>query len=154
MNELMKVLLNQEEELQFTSFTNADALKLGLIMIDFAKENFPKGIAVYIEKDKVPLFTHYMEGTTLDNVYWVNVKKNVVNYFGHSSLYVGEMYKDMGTAFNESTQLSPDEYRAEGGSFPLIVKGSGVVGSITVSGLKGEEDHSVAVEGIKKFLSK
>jgi uncharacterized protein (UPF0303 family) len=154
MNELMKTLLAQEEELQFTSFKNEDALELGLIICEMAKNEIGKGIAVNIENDEHPLFTHFMEGTSKGNIYWINVKKNVVNHFGNSSLYVGEMYRDKGTTFKESANLPLEEFQGEGGSFPLKVRGKGKIGTVTVSGLTGEEDHNLAVAGIRKLLSK
>lgn len=154
MNTALKTLLDQEETLQFDSFNNEAALQIGMLIIKIAKEEVKKGIAVHIEVDEYPLFTHYMEGTSADNLYWVNAKKNVVKKYGNSSLYVGEMYKEQGTTFHKATGLSDKEYQAEGGSFPLIVQGQGRIGSITVSGLTGEEDHALAVEGIKRYLGK
>ena len=44
------------------------------------------------------------------------------------------------------------EYQGEGGSFPVVIRGKGRIGTITVSGLSGEEDHNLAVEGIRRFL--
>lgn len=149
----LKTLLSQEEELQFDTFSNEDALQLGLLIVRIAKEEVNRGIAIHIETDESPLFTHFMEGTSGNNLYWVNTKKNVVKKFGNSSLYLGEMYKDLGTTFHKATELSDQEYQAEGGSFPLIIRGQGRIGTITVSGLTGEEDHALAIEGIKRFLS-
>jgi uncharacterized protein (UPF0303 family) len=154
MNTTLKTLLSEEDELQFDFFSNEDALQLGLQIIKIAKEEIKKGIAVHIEIDEYPLFTHYMEGTSANNLYWVNAKKNVVKKFGNSSLYIGEMYKNQGTTFHKATELTDKEYQAEGGSFPLIVRGQGRIGSVTVSGLTGEEDHALATEGIKRILSK
>ncbi|MFF2092317.1 heme-degrading domain-containing protein [Paenibacillus sp. NPDC058174] len=154
MNDELKRLLAQEEELQFTAFTNEDALQLGLIICQIVKEEIGKGVAIHIENDEHPLFTHYMEGTSKENVYWVNTKKNVVNHFGHSSLYVGELFKSQGTTFKDGANLPLSEYQGEGGSFPLIVRGQGKVGTVTVSGLAGEEDHQLAVDGIRKLLAK
>lgn len=154
MNDLMKTLLQQEEELQFDSFTNEDALQLGLLIVKIAKEEVGKGIAVHIENDRYPLFTHYMEGTSQDNIYWVNAKKNVVNHFGNSSLYVGEMFRDQGTTFKDGSGLPLSDYQGEGGSFPILVRGKGKAGTVTVSGLTGEEDHATAVAGIRKLLKK
>jgi len=150
----LKTLLLQEEKLQFDLFTSEEALQLGLIIVNIAKEKIKKGIAVHIEMDDYPLFTHFMEGTSSNNLHWVNVKKNTVKKFGNSSLYIGEMYKEQGTTFHEETKLSEQEYQAEGGSFPLIVRGKGRIGTITVSGLTGEEDHWLATEGIRIFLGK
>jgi uncharacterized protein (UPF0303 family) len=154
MNTTLKTLLSEEDELQFDFFSNEVALQLGLQIIKIAKEEIKKGIAVHIEIDEHPLFTHYMEGTSANNLYWVNAKKNVVKKFGNSSLYIGELYKDQGTTFHKATELTDKEYQAEGGSFPLIVRGQGRIGSVTVSGLTGEEDHALATEGIKRILSK
>lgn len=152
MNATLERLLAQEETYQFDHFGNEDALQIGLLIIKIAKEEIKKGIAVHIEYDDYPLFTHYMEGTSANNLYWVTTKKNVVKKYGHSSLYVGEMYKDQGTTFFAATGLTDQEFQAEGGSFPLILRGSGRIGTITVSGLTGEEDHALAAEGIKRYL--
>lgn len=154
MNAILEKLMVQEETLRFDHFGNEDALKLGLLIVQIAKEEIKKGIAVHIEFDEYPLFTHYMEGTSAGNLYWVNTKKNVVKRYGHSSLYVGEMYKDQGTTFFAATGLSDREYQAEGGSFPLLLKDETRIGTVTVSGLTGEEDHAAAVEGLKRYLGK
>lgn len=154
MNTTLKALLEQEEALQFDTFTNEAALQIGTLIVKIAREEIKKGIAVHIETDECPLFTHFMEGTSADNLYWVNAKKNVVKKYGHSSLYIGEMHKEQGTDFHTETKLSDKEYQAKGGSLPLIVRGQGRIGTITVSGMMGEEDHALAAEGIKRFLGK
>ncbi|MFD0673229.1 heme-degrading domain-containing protein [Cohnella sp. GCM10027633] len=153
MSELLDTLLKQEKELQFESFANDEALALGSLIVGLAKE-LGKGIAVHIENDAHPLYTHYMAGTNEGNIYWINAKKNVVNRFGHSSLYIGEKYKAEGTTFKEASGLSSEEYQAEGGCFPILVKGRGKVGTVTVTGLTGEEDHWYAVEGIRRLLAR
>lgn len=153
MNEQMKELLKLEEELQFEKFSSEDALKLGLIFIDIAKQLNQGGIGIKIERNRHVLFTHLMDGTMVENAYWYDRKKNVVDRYNHSSLYVEEMYKNMGTTFEQSSLLDPSEFQAVGGSFPLIIKNVGVVGSITVCGLTGELDHQICVDGIKSFLS-
>ena len=152
MNTTLKALLAQEDELRFENFNNEDALQLGLLITKIAREEIKKGVALHIEYDECPLFTHYMEGTSGNNIYWVNAKKNVVKKFGNSSLYIGEMYKNEGTTFHEATKLPSTEFQAEGGSFPLIIRGQGRIGSVTVSGLTSQEDHELAVEGIKRYL--
>ncbi|WP_127534698.1 heme-degrading domain-containing protein [Paenibacillus kobensis] len=152
MNELTTNLLAQEEELQFDAFTNEDAFTLGSLICKIAAEEIGKGIAVHIENDEHPLFTHYMAGTSKENIYWVNTKKNVVNHYGHSSLYVGEIYKAQGTTFKDGSGLPLSDYQGEGGSFPIVVRGQGKIGTVTVSGLTGEEDHWCAVEGIRRML--
>ena len=153
MNITLETLLTQENEFQFNDFTCEDALQIGLLIIKIAKEEIKKGVAIHIENDEYPLFTHFMEGTSGNNLYWVNAKKNTVKKFGHSSLYLGEMYKQQGTTFHKATDLPDTEFQAEGGSFPLIVHGQGRIGTITVSGLSGEEDHALVIEAIKRHLN-
>ena len=118
MSDFLKALLSQEEELQFESFTNEDALELGRIIVEHARAVIGKGIAVHIENGEYPLFTHYMTGTSKDNVYWVNAKKNVVTTTAQLAL-VGEKYKAEGTTSKRPSGLSLKEYQGEGGSFPL-----------------------------------
>lgn len=149
-----KALLKEEELLKFSNFSNEDALKLGLLAIDISKNELEKSVVVHIELDAHTLFSHYMTGTTEENTYWVNVKKNTVKKFNHSSLYMGNMYKEKGTNFQQATGLDEDEFRGEGGSFPIIVMDIGRVGTMTVSGMTGEEDHALVVESIRRFLEK
>lgn len=148
----LEELLEQENTLQFNTFTAADAFEIGLAACMIARAEVGKPVAVHIELDAHPLFTHFMDGTDADNLYWVNVKKSVVKRFAHSSLYVGLECKSRGTTFAAETGLDEKEYRAEGGSLPLVLREKGRVGTITVSGLSGEEDHAIAVGAVRKFL--
>lgn len=147
-------LLAEENALIFDSFTAADALAIGLEACRIAKDEIGKPVAVHIEFDDYPLFTYFMDGTDADNLYWVTAKKNVVKRFGHSSLYVGVECRSRGTTFISDTGLPETEYRAEGGSIPLAIRAKGRVGTITVSGLTGEEDHAVAVSAVRSFMKK
>jgi uncharacterized protein (UPF0303 family) len=45
-------------------------------------------------------------------------------------------------------------YALAGGSFPIRVKGAGVVAAVTASGLSSDGDHELVVRGIEEFLGK
>lgn len=154
MSEIMKNLLKLEDELQFTEFSSEDALNLGLIFIKIAKRINKGGIGIKIERNRQVLFSHLMDGTMVENAYWYDRKKNVVDRYNHSSKYVEEMYKSMGTTFDKASLLNPTEFQAVGGAFPLIIKNVGVIGSITVCGLTGELDHKICIDGVREFLTK
>ena len=150
--ELLKELLQQEEEIQFKSFDNNMAFVIGLALLEAARGK-AKGVTIDIARNGQQLFHFAMPGTSRDNDVWVQRKNNVVNRFGHSSYYMGVSLKSKGQTMEEKYLISSSEYAAHGGAFPLIIRGVGVVGTITVSGLPQEEDHELVVTTLKKFLT-
>lgn len=144
--------LAQEDELLLENFSQRNAMEIGLAVIEAALELTGKPIAVHVQNHDHPLFTHFMDGTGPVNWDWIGKKSRVVHVVGHSSWGVGIDYRERGLNFNEVTRLDPELFRAEGGSIPLIVRNHGCVGSVTVSGLLGDEDHEVAVEGLRRWL--
>lgn len=149
---LLKELLQQEEEIQFNSFDNNMAFVIGLALLDAAKSK-DKGVTIDIARNGQQLFHFAMQGTSRDNDVWVQRKNNVVNRFGHSSFYMGISLKSKGQTIEEKYLISSSEFAAHGGAFPLIIRGVGVVGTITVSGLPQEEDHELVVTTLRKFVS-
>ena len=89
-------------------------------------------------------------GSAADNDAWIERKNRVVRRFGHSSFYMGVSSEGR---FNEQFLLDEREYAAHGGAFPVIVRGVGVVGTVTVSGLPQEEDHRLVVSVLRDFLA-
>jgi len=149
LNELERL----EEQLQFETFTNDDALELGMIVVNYAKEQ-GTSVAVHIERNRVPLFTHLMEGTSEENVFWIYRKKRVVDHYNKSSHFIAARFEGQGTTHDESSLLSSADYQAVGGAFPIRIKGIGVIGTLTVAGLTPQMDHDYAVEGIRRFLNR
>jgi uncharacterized protein (UPF0303 family) len=150
---MLQELRRQEEELQFTSFSNESALELGLALYRAAKEK-GKGVAIDITRNGQQLFHFAMEGTASDNNEWIQRKNRVVNRFGHSSYYMGTYLKSQNKRIEEKYLISESEFAAHGGAFPLIIKHVGVVGTITVSGLPQTEDHELVVTTIRAFLKR
>lgn len=150
--ELLKELRQQEEDVQFTSFSNDTALQVGLALREEVKAR-GKAVAIDIIRNGQQLFHFAMPGTVSDNGEWIRRKNNVVNRFGHSSYYMGIYLKNAGQTMEEKYLISSHEYAAHGGAFPLIIRGVGAVGTITVSGLPQQEDHEVVITTLKKFVT-
>lgn len=147
----LATLARQEEMLQFDSFNNDTALALGMKVIELARAA-GKSVAVNVTQDGTMLFYHGMPGTNADNANWIRRKNNLVNRTGHSSFYTHTEVKNSGGDYDALPGLDMRDFAAHGGAFPIVVKGKGRIGTLTVSGLPGEEDHAMAVAALKAYL--
>jgi uncharacterized protein (UPF0303 family) len=145
-------LLRQEEELQLPSFDNDDAWRLGCALVEAARAR-SAAVTVDISRNGQQLFHAALAGTAPDNDEWVKRKARVVQRFGHSSLYVGAQCRAQGRSFEEKYRVDPDTFAAHGGAFPIIVRGTGVVGAVVVSGLPQRDDHELVVATLRSFLT-
>ncbi|MEV6239668.1 heme-degrading domain-containing protein [Lentzea sp. NPDC051838] len=145
-------LLAQERKLQFTRFGNDVAIELGLHLLDAAREQgLP--IAISVRRNGHRLFHASLPGTAPDNDSWLERKAAVVDRFGHSSFYVGTTYREKGRSFEDEPHLDATLYAAHGGVFPVIVRGTGPVGTVGVSGLPQAEDHEFVVTQVESFIN-
>jgi uncharacterized protein (UPF0303 family) len=144
-------LAAEEEELQFTSFTNDDAWELGTALAAVARRQAAP-VAIDISRNHHQLFHVALPGATPDNDAWIERKTRVVNRFGHSTLYVRQASVEQGTTFEEEFGLDPLRYAAHGGAFPVIVRSVGAIGVIVVSGLPQLEDHRLVVAALRAHL--
>jgi uncharacterized protein (UPF0303 family) len=151
LDRLIADLRQQEDELQFASFTHDAALALGMALIDAARRQ-GKAITADIGRNGQQLFHAALAGTSADNDAWIRRKNNVVNRYGHSSYLIGTLARARGTTFEAWSRLDPDTYAAHGGAFPLLIRNLGPVGTITVSGLPQVEDHELVVQVLRAFL--
>lgn len=152
MAELLDQLLQEESELQFVSFNEDTAWEIGCQLVERARrEALP--IVIDIMRGAHQLFHAALSGSAPDNDEWVKRKSRAVIRFGHSSLYVGELLKSRNQTIEQSYLVPESEIAPHGGSFPVIIKGTGVIGTITVSGLPSQDDHKLVVEGIRNYLA-
>jgi endoglucanase len=147
----LATLARQEQLLQFDKFDNDTALALGLQVVELARAA-GKNVGVNVTRDGTMLFFHGMKGSTADNADWIRRKSNLVNRTGHSSFYTHTEVKNNGGNIDAMPGLDPREYAAQGGSFPLVLKGVGRIGTITVTGLPGPDDHALVVAALKAYL--
>lgn len=141
----------QEERLQFERFDFSTAWAVGTALRTLA-ESRGQSVAIDIEVNGHPLFFSAMPGTTPDNIDWIRRKKNVVAQFRRSSYAVGLGLRERQTTLMERHGLPVRDYAASGGCFPIILHGTGMVGTIAVSGLPERADHELVVEVVAKQL--
>ena len=152
MDDILTQLLEEEKELQFTKFDEKIAWQIGCQLAELAQS---KGLAVAIDitRGLHQLFHASLPGTSSDNDEWIKRKVRLVNRFEHSSFYIGQLLKSKGKTIEQAYLIPESEYGPHGGCFPVIVKGTGMVGTITVSGLPQEEDHKLVVQAIRNYLA-
>jgi uncharacterized protein (UPF0303 family) len=143
-------LLQQENDLQFSEFSNDTAYRIGTKLIEKVTEE-NKFVAVTITRNGELLYHSKMNGTNEGNDSWIARKSNVVHHFGHSSYYMHVLFKSNGGSI-ESSSLDPKDYAAEGGAFPLILKNTGIIGTIAASGLPGDQDHQLIVDVLQEYF--
>ena len=145
-------LATEEEDLQFSSFTNDDAWDLGCQLMAAGREQHAP-VAIDVVRNGHQLFHAALPGATPDNDAWIRRKIRVVHRFGHSSLAVRQTSIERGTTFEEEFGLDPLRYAAHGGAFPVLVRSVGPVGVVTVSGLPQLADHRMVVAALRARLS-
>jgi uncharacterized protein (UPF0303 family) len=143
--ELLDELAAQESRLVFDQFDEDTAWALGVALRDAALAAAVP-VAISIRRNGQRLFHAALPGSSADNDGWLERKSAVVDRYGRSSLRVGEQFRVEGGSFDADARLHPSEYAAHGGAFPILVRGTGCVGTVAVSGLPELDDHQLVVE--------
>jgi uncharacterized protein (UPF0303 family) len=147
LNEDLKTITNQEQRLKFSAFNEESAWRLGCRLREMAvAQNAP--IVIDIRRGGQPLFFCALAGSTPDNVDWARRKSNVVARFHRSSYGLGIELQKNNMNLADRFGLLLTDFAAHGGSFPIATVGSGVIGSVTVSGLPQRADHELVVEAL------
>lgn len=137
--------------LQLGSFSQADALALGLLLVDLATER-KLPVAIDIRRKEHVLFHVSLPGATPDNEIWVEKKSRTAERYAEPSLLVGLKGRLGGGTLEDNGWFDQTRYAPHGGAFPIYVKGTGHVATVTVSGLPQKADHDFVVEAITSFL--
>jgi len=83
---------------------------------------------------------------------WIRRKRNTVMRFGKSSYAVGLQLKLEGKEFAPRHEISLADYAAHGGGFPIVLKGTGLIGTVVSSGLDQRTDHIMVVQALAAAL--
>jgi uncharacterized protein (UPF0303 family) len=150
-SDLEKIAL-QEKRLQFKTFDAEAAWAIGSAL-KAAAEKRGAAVAIDIQLLGHPLFAYAMPGTTPDNLDWIRRKRNVVQRYHRSSYAIGLTHQRNQTTLQSKTGLDLKDYAPHGGCFPILLAGTGCIGTITVSGLPQREDHELVVSVLQEYLN-
>ncbi len=141
----------QEERLHFPHFNTDTAWEVGNYLRRRAVElNAP--MAFDIQLGDHLLFHCALPGTTPMNADWMRRKRNTVLRFHRSSYAMGLQLELEKTTLQAKLDLPLRDYATHGGCFPIMLTGTGCVGTITASGLPQRKDHALVVEAIAAQL--
>ena len=146
-----QLVLAQEEALRFDHFDYQDAWKLGTILAEKAlARKLP--VAVEIVLNGYLVFRYGCPGSNISNDIWLQRKVNTVTMMQVSTLHTYYMPLVGQDDICRDWHLKPDTYATLGGGFPIIIKGTGLVGVAAVSGLPHHLDHDLVIDAISEFL--
>lgn len=140
-----------QAKLIFQEFNSDTAWEIGNMLYERAKKE-SKIITISIILNGRRVFYYSIEGTSPSNDKWVSRKENTVNHFFKSSYEVALLMQLKKDNLVNRYGLPADSYAASGGSVPIILKNTGVVGTITLSGMAQDEDHYFITDTIEMYL--
>ena len=149
---LLAMCEEQENKFQFDHFSRAAALAFGLKLHENAKKQ-PIPVAIEITINGLTVFRYFPDGALPDSELWLARKRRTVELMEMSSLRFLAWLEVNGESL-ESRKLPADDYAAGGGGFPIRLRGTGVIGSICVSGMPDHmDDHQLVINTLAEFLA-
>lgn len=147
----LDALLGEEQLLQFERFDADTAAALGAALVARAR-SASRPVTVEIKLGDTVVFAQAMPGASPDHADWIRRKNNLVGRTGHSSFYTHHEVRQAGGDHDRLPGLDMRDYAAHGGAYPIVVRGRGAVGTATVSGLPGADDHALVVAALRDYL--
>jgi uncharacterized protein (UPF0303 family) len=140
-------IIDQERGLEFASFDERTAFA---VMSRIRDRAIAGGWPIVCDARLWDRLLCYcaLPGSTADNTTWALRKSNTVRRLLKSSYRATLEANSTDRMFPPHRNLPVEEFALSGGSFPIRVKGAGVIGAITVSGLHERDDHEVVVAAI------
>ena len=148
----LAILEQQEQLLRFTSFNAETAWELGNILRASLIERHAGG-TIEIELANHLLFACATPTSNPGQADWIRRKRNVVHRFGRSSYAIGRILESNNETLQSRHFLKTIDYAAHGGGFPILLEGTGPVGSVVMSGLPQRDDHNLVVSALAKILN-
>ena len=147
-----KQLLEEEQILKLPSLTNSDAVEIGEIATTLGNQR-KVPIAIQVRIGDWIVFHASLQGSKLENDWWINRKVAVVMLKQHSTMYERVFAEERGVDWHKENNLQDETHAIHGGALPLITD-EGFKGTLIISGLPQVEDHLFAVEVLTEFLAR
>ena len=149
----LAILEQQEHLLRFASFNAEIAWELGCILRALLMDRGAGG-TVEIELANHLLFACATPTSNPGQADWIRRKRNVVHRFGRSTYAIGRILESNNETLQSRHGLNAADYAAHGGGFPILLEGTGPVGSVVMSGLPQRDDHNLVISALAKILNK
>lgn len=149
----LAILEQQEQVLRFASFNAETAWQLGSILRELLLDHRAGG-TIEIELAGHLLFACATPTATPGQADWIRRKRNVVHRFARSSYAIGLTLENNNETLQSRHSLNPADFAVHGGGFPILLEGTGSVGSVVVSGLPQRDDHNLVITALAKLLGK
>lgn len=150
--ELLEQCIAEEQKYQFEHFSHADAKVLGDMLFENSKAcERTVGVEIRINGDVI--YRYLPDSCNHENGKWLQAKGNTVKMMNMSSLCVAAQLSLDGETL-ENKKMNQVEYGTLGGGFPLILKGTGMIGTICVSGLWHFDDHKLLIRTLEEYFDK
>jgi uncharacterized protein (UPF0303 family) len=148
----MELVAQQERTLRFDRFNAETAWAIGSsLRSDALARN--AGMTFEIQIAARTLFLGTTDGAKAEHADWIRRKGNVVMKFARSSYWMSLELLLKGKSMVERHEgTSYADYAMHGGAFPIVLNGTGLVGTIIASGLHQRVDHAMVVDAIAGFL--
>ncbi len=147
----LAIIDEQEKRLRFSSFDTETAWHLGSLLRDALLEREAGG-SVEIEVAGHIWFACATPGATPGQANWIRRKRNAVHHFARSTYAIGRKLERDGGTLTSKHGLSEADFVVHGGGFPIVLHGTGAVGSVILSGLPQREDHNTVVTALATML--
>ncbi len=140
-----------EQELVFSSFSRADALRLG-VLINEESAAYPAPVATEIVINGLVVYRYFQDGALPDSELWLARKRNAVELMQMGSLRFGCWLEENGETL-ASRKLEEAEFAPGGGGMPILLKGTGMIGSVCVSGEPDHlDDQAIVTKAMQRLL--
>ena len=145
-------LLEDELSTTLISLNNEDALAIGKLATEIGiSRNLP--IAIQVQIGEWIVYKAALPGSKPENDGWIKRKANVVLLKHHSTMYERVLAEENSRDWHLDNGVEDATHAIHGGGFPLSTN-EGFKGILLISGLPQVEDHLLAVEILKTYLSK